>query len=81
MRTDARKDPQQGKLASNWECWLIGWKLISQVIRTSKDSPRHKNAPSTPQELQANLRNTTNGASSGRLHSDAQVNLAKPPKH
>jgi len=39
-----------------------------------------KNAPSTPQELQVNLRNTTNGASSGRLHSDAQVNLCKTTK-
>ena len=40
-----------------------------------------KNAPSTPQELQANLRNTPNGASSSRFHSDAQVSLAKPPKN
>jgi len=39
-----------------------------------------KNAPSTPQELQANLRNTPNGASSGRLHSDAQVSLCKTTK-
>ena len=40
-----------------------------------------KNAPSTPQELQANLQNTPNGASSGRLHFDAQVSLSKPPKN
>ena len=39
-----------------------------------------KNAPSTPQELQANLRNTTNGASSDRLHFDAQVSLCKTTK-
>jgi len=40
-----------------------------------------KNVPGTPQELQANLQNTPNGASSGRLHSDAQVSLTKPPKN
>jgi len=40
-----------------------------------------KNAPSSPPELQANLRNTPNGASSDRLHSDTQVSLAKPPKN
>jgi len=40
-----------------------------------------KNAPSTAQELQANLRNTPNDASSGRFRSDAQVNLAKSPKN
>jgi len=47
----------------------------------TSSSAFRKNAPSTPQELQGNLRNTTNGASSGRLHSDAQVSLAKPPKN
>ena len=44
---------------------------------TTSNSVFRKNAPSTPQELQTNLRNTTNGASSGRLHSDAQVSLCK----
>ena len=47
----------------------------------TSNSVFRKNAPSTPQELQANLRNTPNGASSGRLHSDAQVSLAKLPKN
>jgi len=41
-----------------------------------------KNAPSTPQELQANLRNTPNGASSGRLQNNQRTkNLCETRVH
>jgi len=53
----------------------------SNSILLLLDRDKCKNAPRTPQELQANLQNTPNGASSGRFHSDAQVSLAKPPKN
>jgi len=64
--------------ASMIESDLVGDSNVEGFATSS--SVFRKNAPSTPQELQANLRNTTNGASSDRLHFDAQVSLCKTTK-